>query len=166
VAALRRRAVEDFITARATAHPRSAKNELELLKRVLGDAKARGQKVDPAVLVIPPIRHHARRGRALTVRELSELAAWFTEHSSRLVLVAGQVGARQNLWFNLTDDMLDLKVSTLTARRAREESARASRLPDRGRDAAPARAAARSGRWNRSRVPDADGPQVGEERFP
>ena len=81
---------------------------------MLGDAKASGQKVDPAVLVIPPIRHHARRGRALTVRELWELAAWFPEHSSRLVLVAGQVGARQNLWFNLTDDMLDLKVSTLT----------------------------------------------------
>jgi integrase len=114
VAALRRPAIEDFITVRAAAHPRSAKNELELLKRVLADAKARGQKVDPAVVAIPPIKHQARRGRALTVRELWELAAWVPEHSSRLVLVAGQVGARQNFWFNLTDDMLDLKAATLT----------------------------------------------------
>jgi integrase len=81
---------------------------------VLTDAKARGQKVDPAVLAIPPIKHKARRGRALTVPELWELAAWFPEYASRLVLVAGQVGARQNIWFNLTDDMLDLKASTLT----------------------------------------------------
>jgi integrase len=114
VGALRRPEVEDFITDRAAAHGRSAKNELELLKRVLGEAKARGQKVDLAVLAIPPIKHQARRGRALTVPELWELAAWFPEHSSRLVLAAGQVGARQNFWFNLTDDMLDLKGGTLT----------------------------------------------------
>ena len=81
---------------------------------MLSEAKARGQRVDPAVLAIPPIKHQPRRGRALTVAELYELAAWFPEHSSRLVLVAGQVGARQNVWFNLTDDMLDLKAGTLT----------------------------------------------------
>lgn len=73
---------------------------------MLTDAKARGQKVDPAVLAIPPIKHQPRRGRALTVTELWELAAWFPEHASRLVLLAGQVGARQNFWFNLTVDMV------------------------------------------------------------
>jgi hypothetical protein len=31
-----------------------------------------------------------------------------------LVLIAGQVGARQNFWFNLTDDLLDLRAETLT----------------------------------------------------
>jgi integrase len=114
VAALRRPAVEDFITARASERPRSGKNELEFLKRVLTEAKARGQRVDPAVLAVPPIRHQPRRGRALTVAELCELAAWFPEHSQRLLLVAGQVGARQNVWFNLTDDLLDLRAGTLT----------------------------------------------------
>jgi integrase len=114
VSALRRRPVEDFITARAEKHPRSAKNELELLKRVLTDAKSRGQRVDPAVREIPAIQHQARRGRALTIRELYELASWFPEHVSRLVLVAGQVGARQNFWFNLTEDLLDLGAGTLT----------------------------------------------------
>jgi integrase len=114
VALLRRPAVEDFITARAAGHPRSAKNELEFLKRVLTEAKGRGQRVDPAVLAIRPIKHQPRRGLGLSVAELCELASWFPEHSQRLVLVAGQVGARQNVWFNLTDDLLDLRARTLT----------------------------------------------------
>lgn len=88
--------------ARAKEHPRSAKNELEFLKRVLRDAKGRGQRVDEAIFEIPPVKHRPRRGRALTVSQLYELAPWFPEHVSRLVLVAGQVGARQNVWFNLT----------------------------------------------------------------
>jgi hypothetical protein len=75
VSALQRRAVEDFITARAVEHPRSAKNELELLKRVLTDAKARGQRVSAAVLDIPAIKHQARRGRALTVPQLYEFGS-------------------------------------------------------------------------------------------
>ena len=43
-----------------------------------------------------------------------ELASWFPEHVSRLMLIAGQVGARQNVWFSLTDEMLDLQTGTLT----------------------------------------------------
>jgi integrase len=113
VSALRRVQVEDFIVARAAEHPRSALDELQFLKRVLREARDRGQQVDAAVLGIKPVRHVPRRGRALTVQELYELASWFPEHSSRLVLVAGQVGARQNFWFGLTDDMLDLRGGTL-----------------------------------------------------
>ena len=45
VANLRRAKIEDMIYARAREHPRSAKNELEFLKRVLHDAKGRGQRV-------------------------------------------------------------------------------------------------------------------------
>lgn len=78
------------------------------------DAKGRGQRVDEAIFEIPPVRHRPRRGRGLTVTELEELASWFPEHSKRLVLVAGQVGARQNVWFNLTDDMLDLDAGTMS----------------------------------------------------
>ena len=114
VATLRRTEIEDYITVRALQHPRSAKNELEFLKRVLRGAKDRGQRVDTAVLAIPPIRHRPMRGRALTIAELYELAAWFPEHVKRLVLVAGQAGARQNVWFGLTDDFLDLRSRTLT----------------------------------------------------
>ena len=114
VSSLRRLQVQDFITSRAAAHPRSAKNELEPLKRVLREAKERGQKIDAAVLTIKPIVYRPRRGRGLSVPELYELASWFPEHARRLVLVAGQVGARQNVWFNLTDDLLDLRNQTLT----------------------------------------------------
>ena len=113
VSALRRAQVEDFIVARAAEHPRSAVDELQLLKRVLNEARDRGQRVDEAVLRIKLKNHAPRRGRALTVEQLYELACWFPEHSARLVLLAGQVGARQAFWFGLTDDMLDLDAGTM-----------------------------------------------------
>ncbi len=65
------------------------------------------------VLNIPPVRHRAQ-GRALTVSELQELASWFPEHSKRLVLLAGMVGARQRVWFELTDDLVDADAATMT----------------------------------------------------
>jgi integrase len=114
VSSLRRTPIEDFVIARAAAHPRSARNELELLKRVLRDARGRGQYVDEAVLNIPPIRHRPREGRALTVEELEEFASWFPEHSKRLVLLAGVVGARQRVWFELTEDLVDPDGATMT----------------------------------------------------
>jgi len=108
LAQLRRAPIEDLVLRRARAHPRSAKNELEQLKAVLREARSRGQRVDVGILDIPPVTHQARRGRALTVNELYELASWFPENVKRLILLAGQVGARQHFWFTLTDDMLDL----------------------------------------------------------
>lgn len=110
---LRRADVEDVVLRRALKHPRSAKNELEQLKAVLREARSRGQRVDPGIFDIPAIAHDARRGRALTVEELYELASWFPEHVKRLVLLAGQIGARQHFWFELTDDMLDLPAGTM-----------------------------------------------------
>jgi len=114
VPALRRVQVEDLIVERACKHARSAIDELQFLKRVLREARGRGQRVDEAILAIKPVKHAPRRGRALTVEELYELASWFPESMSRLVLVAGQVGARQAFWFGLTDEMLDLKSRTMT----------------------------------------------------
>ena len=111
---LRRAPVEDFIAQRAADYPRSALNELQLLKRVLRDAKERGQQVDERLLGMRPIKHRPREGRALTVDELYELASWFPEHSKRLVLLAGMVGSRQRVWFELTDDLLDLDEGTLS----------------------------------------------------
>ncbi len=113
LSALRRQLVEDAVAMRAAEHPRSAKNELEKLKAVLKDARSRGQRIDPLLLEIPAVGHRPRRGRALSVDELYELASWFPEHVKRLVLLAGQVGARQHYWFQLTDDMLDLEGGTM-----------------------------------------------------
>jgi integrase len=114
VSSLRRGPVEDFIARRAAEHGRSAKNELEFLKRVLRDARSRGQRVDEAVLSVPAIKHAAREGRALSVEQLHELASWFPDHSKRLVLLAGMIGARQRVWFEMTDDLLDLTNGTLS----------------------------------------------------
>jgi len=114
LSALRRSKVEDAVLARAKQHPRSAKNELEFLKRALHDAKGRGQRVEDAIFEIEPIKHRPRKGRALTVTQLHDLASWCPQHASRLILLAGQVGCRQNVWFNLTDEMLDLNRGTMT----------------------------------------------------
>ena len=80
---------------------------------MLREARDRGQRVDETVLSIKSVKHSPRRGRALSAEQLYELASWFPEHVSRLVLVAGQVGARQAFWFGLTDDMLDLENGTM-----------------------------------------------------
>jgi hypothetical protein len=125
---LRRAPIEDFIAERAAAHPRSARNELEHLKRVLRDARGRGQRVDEGVLGIPPIKHRPREGRALTVEQLYELASWFPEHSKRLVLLAGMVGARQRVWFELTDDLVDLDGATMTIPPRLSKNRRAHRV--------------------------------------
>jgi integrase len=113
VSSLRRAQIQDLVSARATLHPRSALDELQFLKRVLHEAKDRGQRVDEAIFSIRPVKHAPRRGRALTVDQLYELASWFPEHVSRLVLLAGQVGARQSFWFGVTDDLLDLDEGTM-----------------------------------------------------
>jgi integrase len=123
---LRRPDVEDVVAARAAKHPRSAKNELEALKAVLRDARSRGQRVDPLLLEIPTVGHEPRAGRALTVDELYQLASWFPEHLKRLVLLAGQVGARQHVWFAMTDDMLDLDKSTIRIDRALAKNRKAA----------------------------------------
>jgi hypothetical protein len=154
---LRRAQIEDAIFARAEQHPRSAKNELEFLKRVLHDAKGRGERVNEAIFEIEPIKARPRKGRALTVTQLQELASWCPEYVSRLILIAGQVGCRQKVWFNLTDDMLDLERGTLTIpielSKSRREPTRASHLLDRSRSRAPARAAADPTKRNEPRLP-------------
>jgi hypothetical protein len=93
VSALRRAEAEDFIAGRVREHRRSANNELEFLKRVLKDARARGQRVAEGVLSIAAIKHVPREGRALTVEQLYDLASWTAEHSKRLVLLAGMMGS-------------------------------------------------------------------------
>ena len=128
VSALRRASVEDFIGRRASEHRRSAHNELEFLKRVLRDARGRGQRVDEAVLSIPPIKARPRDGWALSVEQLYEFASWFPEHSKRLVLLAGMVGARQQVWFQMTDDLLDLQAGALSIPVALAKNRRAHRI--------------------------------------
>ena len=114
VSALRRARIEDMTQDRAAVRRKSAKVELEFLKRVLREAKARGQRVDPAIFEIPAVKHKARPGRALNVNQLYEFASWFREDVSQMILLAGMVGPRQRVWFSLTDTMLDLKARTMT----------------------------------------------------
>lgn len=168
VSAVRRAPVEDLVAERAADHPRSAQNELTFLKRVLRDARSRGQRIDEAVHAIDPVKAPPRRGRALTVEQLYEFASWFPEHSQRLILLAGMVGARQRVWFELTDNLLDLKDGILEITPELAKNARAHRVSSRrsrssssvsssssvltGRDSCSRRPRARSGRRTASAI--------------
>lgn len=66
---------------------------LRLIKKVLSDARARGQRVDEPVFAIPPPRHESRDPRFLTWAEVEELASYCRE--PRLIIVAALSGLRR-----------------------------------------------------------------------
>lgn len=80
------------------------------------------------MLAIPHVKHAAREGWALSAEELYELASWVPEHSKRLVLLAGMVGQRERVWFEMTDDQLDLKTATLSVPAAQSKNKRPHQL--------------------------------------
>lgn len=128
VSNLTRAIVEDHFVGRARVAPVAANNELKRLKACLREAASRGQRVDPAIFAISPVRHKPRRGRALEAQQLYELSSWMPEYIRRLVPLAGQVGARQHFWFALTADMLDLDEGTMTAPAELQKNARDHRV--------------------------------------
>jgi len=128
VSSLRRVPVEDLVADRAAMYPKGAANGFEFLKLGLREARARGQRVEDAIFGIEPVRHSPRRGRALNVEQLYEFASWFPEHSKRLILLAGMVGARQHVWFEMTDDLLDLQNGILEIPPELAKNARAHRV--------------------------------------
>lgn len=129
VSLLRRPRIEDLLSVRAGEHPRSARNELELLKAVLREARDRGQRVDESLFRIPSVWHHERDGVALTVDELDELASWAPDYIRRIVAFAGTSGARASELFTLTDRQLDLRAATMTVPRLLNKSRRDKTIP-------------------------------------
>jgi integrase len=113
VPALRRRQVEDHITARAAVAPTAARNELQFLKAALRAAQSRGQQVDVGIFEIDPIRVEAREGRALEYEELLGLASWLPERVQRIIPFCGTVGLRFTEAVTLTDDRVDLDSGTI-----------------------------------------------------
>jgi len=108
---------------------------------VLREARSRGQRVDASIFETPAVGHEARRGRALTVTELDELASWFPEHVTRPDPARRPDRAWQHFWFSLTHEMLDLDASAIDDRRkGREEQPRPPDRADTGGDAVLGRA--------------------------
>lgn len=98
--------VEDLVAGVARTGPRQAQILLRLLKTVLGDARARGQRVDEAIAGIRPPRHVERVPRFLLWSEVEELGSYCRE--SRLVMVAALTGLRRGELFALTAEDVDL----------------------------------------------------------
>ena len=165
--ALRRAQVEDFIVARAAKHPRSATDELQFLKRVLREARDRGQRVDEAVLSIKPGQaHSASRARSdgRSAVRTGVMASW--------AFVAVGV-ARGPGW--CASGVL-VRADRRHARPGRrddadpggagEEQVRASRVPDRRRGCAIPRAAHGPRSRHQAGLPDSGGRAVEQVTLP
>lgn len=105
---LYRAPLEDHLAARAAVAPVAARNERQLLLQSLRAAASRGQRVDPGIFEIPPVRHEAAEGEALEYEALQELASWLPERIKRLVPFCGTVGLRFTEAVTLDDDRVDL----------------------------------------------------------
>jgi integrase len=85
---------------------------LRLIKRVLADARVRGQRVHEPVFEIEPPRHETRDPRFLTWGEVEELASYC--HEQRLIVVAALSGLRRGELFALTAWSVDLGGAAIT----------------------------------------------------
>ena len=119
---LRRAEIEDHVYARALFHARSAQAELAFLKSVLRDARGRGQRVDPAIFEIPPVKHRPADPRIITLERLDNIVAWLPTHLKILPQVAVRTGMRQHELFNLTDEDVDLENRVLYVRASKTDA--------------------------------------------
>lgn len=119
---LTRAELEDHIAGIAQRTPRTAVRVLQLAKRIVADAKARGQVVDENIFRIQPPRYREREPYFPTWEEADELAPWMPEHVARIVPVALATGLRQGELFALRDSDIDFERRRLTVRKAKTPS--------------------------------------------
>ncbi len=101
--------VEEIVMTGGT---RQGQIALRLIKRVLMDARARGQRVHEPVFALEPPRHETRDPRFLTWAEVEELASYCREH--RLIVVAALSGLRRGELFALTAPNVNLDGAAIT----------------------------------------------------
>jgi integrase len=101
--------VEEIVMAGGS---RQGQISLRLMKRVLTDARSRGQRVHEAISAIEPPRHETRDPRFLTWAEVEELASYCREH--RLIVAAALTGLRRGELFALTASNVDLGGAAIT----------------------------------------------------
>ena len=119
---LTRAEVEDHVQVIASRTPRTAQVVLRVLNQVFGDAKARGQVVDPRIFDIERPRVVEREPFFPTWQQAVELASWMPEYISRIVPFALASGLRQGELFRLADRDVDLRRGMLTVREAKTRS--------------------------------------------
>jgi integrase len=111
--------LEDAIASAAQAAPRQAQLALGTVKQVLRDARARGQRINPALLDVRAPRYEEREPVFLTAFEVDDLASWSSE--PRLIHFAGFTGLRLGELLALRDTEIDLdEGSALVVRAARK----------------------------------------------
>jgi integrase len=109
-------AFEDVIAELAAARPRSAQHAYEAGRRILRDAAARGQAVDPTIFELRRPTYEEREPVFLTWPQVEELASWSTE--PRLIMVAALTGLRLGELAGLRTEDVDLEAPALTVQRS------------------------------------------------
>jgi integrase len=111
--------LEDAIASAAGRAPRQAQLALDTVKQVLRDARARGQRINPALLDVRAPRYDEREPVFLTASEVADLASWSSE--PRLIQFAAFTGLRLGELLALRDTEIDLVAgSVLVVRAARK----------------------------------------------
>jgi integrase len=95
---------------RSAQAPASARNEQQVLKRVLREAQRDGASFDAALLTLEPLPkvRRDRKRRALGAAELDLLVSCAPDYARRMLELAGSGGFRIGELFTLTDDRLAL----------------------------------------------------------
>ena len=141
---LTRAEVEDHVQVIAKSDATDRAGRAPRANQVLGDAKARGQVVDPRIFDIERPRVVEREPFFPTWQQAVELASWMPEYISRIVPFALASGLRQGELFRLADRDVDLGRGMLDCPRGEDPVGRPHDRPRRRRADARPRAAART----------------------
>lgn len=128
--------LEDTTVAASRVAPRQAQIGLGLVKRILRDAQARGQRIDPLLLNVRAPSYEEREPVFLNHAELAALSAplpagvlrremtldefrgWMPEHVRRLPEFAGLSGLRLGELLGLLDTDIDFDDATVLVQRS------------------------------------------------
>jgi hypothetical protein len=126
VSALTLEPVERYLRRRAKATRRAAVGEQQALAKILRLASRRGDRLDPGLLALEPIRRTKTKRTGPTLERLRYLAAHAQESQKRVLLLGGTLGGRimellraEDVWFDL--DACTVTIPAWAAKERREK---------------------------------------------
>jgi integrase len=124
VAALSLQPIDRYLTRRARDTRRAAIGEQQSLAKILQLAQRHGERVDPALLAMEPLRRVKTKRRGLTLAELRFLAEYAQPSQQAVFLLGGTLGGRimellrsEDAWFNLDERTVTIPAHVAKERR-------------------------------------------------
>jgi integrase len=124
VAALSLQPIDRYLTRRARDTRRAAIGEQQSLAKILQLAQRHGERVDPALLALEPLRRVKTKRRGLTLAELRFLAEHAQPSQQAVFLLGGTLGGRimellrsEDAWFDLDERSVTIPAHVAKERR-------------------------------------------------